>query len=199
MTRYLVALVLIAGIGYWGYSARQDHLESGERQRAREARQHALKLAVADMASRTNAVTDWTETLAGAKKMSRGPILTAELQRLWLQNRPVLFVGSVRDVAIDKDHSYQVTIEYNQIGGRPMFLDNEIRVSLLCPESFATQLTQTIMANKSLSFYADTAVIASIEKVETSIEKGAEGDTVRVLTGVGKCMDAMQLTERISW
>ena len=125
--------------------------------------------------------------------------MTAELQKLWLQNRPILFVGSIRDVAIVKDGAYEAVIEYNWLGARHMFLQNEIRVNLICPESFATKLIQSAKADKALRIFADTAVVANIERVETSTEKGADGETVNVLTGVGKCVDAMQLTERISW
>jgi hypothetical protein len=199
MTRYLVGFVLVVGIGYWGYSWWQDRLAAEEKQIAREARQQTLKHSVADMATKANAVTDWAATLAGDKRMRSGPIMTAELQKLWLSDRPVLFIGNVRDVAINNDGAYQVTVEYEWLGARHMFLENEIRVSLGCPESFATQLIQTVKANKGPRFSADTAVVAIIEKVETSIEKENGGDTVTVLTGVGKCVNAMQLTERIFW
>lgn len=199
MTRYLVGLFLLIGVGYWGYSSWQDRLVAEEEQTAREARIQALKRSVADMATKANAVTDWAATLAGDKRTRRGPIMTAELQKLWLGDRPVLFVGNVRDVAMNKDGTYRVTVEYNSIRARHLFLENEIRVSLGCPESFARQLIQRVKTDKGLRNSSDTAIVAVIERVETSTEKGTDGDTMTVLTGVGKCVNAMQLTEHVSW
>lgn len=199
MTRYLIGLVLVAGVTYWGYSWWQDRLVAEEKQIASEARQRALRHSVADMATRANAVTGWAATLAGNKRMRTGPIMTAELQKLWLGDRPVLFVGNVRDVAMNKDGTYEVTVEYNWILARHMFLENEIRLSLRCSEEFATQLIQTAKANKGLRISPDTAVVASIERIETSIEKNKKVGTVTVLTGIGRCVNTMQLTEHISW
>lgn len=194
MKRYLVGLVLILGFGYWGYTWWQDHLAETKTAIASEARQQAQNQAIADMARSANAITDWPATLANNKTVRISPIMTAELQKLWLGDRPVLFIGSVHDVAINKDGTYQVTVEYNLIGAQFIFVENEMRVSLNCPESFGKQLIKTAKAAKSPRITADTAVVALIERIEKSTEKGDEGGTRTVYSGIGKCVDAMQLT-----
>jgi hypothetical protein len=199
MTRYFVWFAFIGGVCYWAYSTWQDHLKAEQVEEAREARRQAQRHAVRDMAAKTSAVTDWADKLAGGEKVRMRSVMTAELQSLWLNDRPVLFIGSVRDVAINTNGTYQVTVDYNWIGARHMFLENEIRVSLVCPESFAKKLIHVAKAGHVRRLSADAAVIARIDRVEPSTERGGERDTVNVLTGIGECVNAMHLSEHISW
>ena len=197
MKSYLFAVLAVLAVGYWCYMRWQDSLATTELRIAREARQHDLKQSVADMANRANAISDWPELLAGGKKIRATPIMTAELQKLWLSSRPVLFVGNVQDVAISDDGTHKITLTYNNFSSQPMLMGSEVRVILSCKEEFATQLMKTMKSEKYPKVWADAAVIASIERLGRSTEKDAEGDTVAVLTGIGKCKDAMQLTERL--
>jgi hypothetical protein len=197
MKRYLVGLIAVLAIGYWFYSQWQDGRAATEKQIAREARQREVKQSLVEMTNRANAIADWPETLAANKKLRTTQIMTAELQKLWLSGRPILFVGNVQDVAINEDGTYRVTVVYNRVGNQPIMLHNELRVRLTCQESFAIQLMQTVKAAKYPSVWADTAVIANIERLDRVTEKGAEDNTVTVLSGIGKCVDAMQLTERL--
>ena len=127
------------------------------------------------------------------------PVLTAELQRLWVIRRPILFLGSIEDVAINQDDTYQVIVEHDWIGVKNLFLRNNIRVSLRCPEQVATPLIQAVKAKRTPQLGADIAIAGVIERIVTTSEKDSDGETTTVLTGVGTCINAVYLTERIRW
>lgn len=199
MTRYIVGALVAAGVAYWGYSLWQDHVESEQKRIARETKREVLKSAVSQMASRTNAITDWPAQLAGEKRTRNTPVLTAELQRLWVLERPILFLGNLEDIAINQDGTYQVVVEHNWLGSQHKLMGNTIRVALDCPESVAAPLLKAAKEQRKPILGSDTAITGQIQKIVTTSQKDSEGDTTTVLTGFGKCLSAMHLDERISW
>ena len=72
-------------------------------------------------------------------------------------------------------------------------------MSLRCPESVAAPLIQAAKKEGASPMGAITAVTAVIESIVTTRETDAKGEADTVMTGIGKCLDAMYLTERISW
>jgi hypothetical protein len=198
MNRYVIALLMLAGFGlWWGYSSwQEDRVKTEERRAARQVRVQALKNSVAEMVAKANAVTDWAAKLSNGDKMRTAPVLTAELQKQWQIDRPILFTGNLRDVALNSDGTYQVLVEYNWINGRYMF-DNDIFVSLRCSESIATRLIHATKEKTTYRASSDVAVVGGIYRIDTTSTKDREGNTVSVLTGIGRCIDAVFLTERL--
>ena len=200
MFRFLIPILIAAGLGYWAYSSWQDHLESKRIQQSVKAREQALKISIIEMASRVNAATDWTTNLAVTKSFRTSPVLTSELQKQWVTNRPIFFLGNIQDITINPDGTYQIIVGYNGSFERPMFLQNHIQINLRCPESVALPLIQAAKTRSlSAGVRADTAMTAVIDHIVTTSEKDSTGDTTAVLTGVGKCIDAMHFPESISW
>lgn len=197
--RYMVGALVIAGIGYWGYSSWQDHVEFEQKRIAREAKRETLKSAVSQMASIANAVTDWPAHLASEKRTRRTPVLTAELQRLWVLERPILFLGNLEDVVINPDGTYRVIVQHNWLDSKYKFVGNTIRVALDCPESVAAPLLNAAKVQRRMILGSDTAITGQIQRIVTTSHTDAEGDTTTVLTGFGKCFSGMHLDERISW
>ena len=72
-------------------------------------------------------------------------------------------------------------------------------MSLRCPESVAVPLIQAAKKKSVSLMGAITAVTAVIESIVTTRETNTKGEANTVMTGMGKCLDAMYLTERISW
>jgi len=198
MFRYVIGFLIVVGLGYWAYSSWQERVETEGKRLEQEARCEVLRNSVAEMAAKSNAVTNWPASLASGKRSRRSPVLTAELQKLWVIERPILFIGNIKDITINKDGTYQVIVEHNCTGNRPIFLYNNIRISLRCPESLATPLLQAVRSEQTLRHFANAAVTGVIERIVTTSENDSDGDTSNVLTGVGKCVNALYLTERIS-
>ena len=152
-----------------------------------------------EMASKANAITDWATTLADRKRLRNSQVLTAELQKQWLNGRPIFFLGNLKDIAINSDGTYQMDVEYNWLGGQPIFAQNDIRMSLRCPELIALPMVLAAKARPSAILHSDTAVVAVIDHIVSTAESDASGEKTTALTGVGKCLAAMSLTERVSW
>ncbi len=199
MYRYVIGFLIVVGLGYWAYSSWQNHIESEKKRIEQETQREVLKNAVAEMAGKDNAASNWAESLAGGKRSRRSTVLSAELQKLWLIKRPILFIGNIKDIALNEDGTYQVMVEYNR---RPRFLLNDIRINLRCPESIATKLIQAVTSERVHVYAANAAVTGVIERIETTSERESDEDTtdtITVLTGVGKCVNALYLTEQIYW
>lgn len=204
MTRYVVGAIVLCFLGYFGYSWHERSVEADNKKEAQSARHQALKSSVSDMALKVNAVTNWAEQLAGDNLHRATPVFTAELQKLWLIDRPILVIGNVGDVSLNGDGSYQVIVVFDD--PRSLLAATTIRVSLRCDEAIAITLIQAVKDKKKNHYGADVAiagvierVVSGSERVLTDGESGIEEDTTKVLTGVGRCKDAMPLPERISW
>jgi hypothetical protein len=195
MNRNLAGLVVALGFGYWAYTWWRDDSGDQQAQLVQDARQKDQKQAVSNMVAKASAIVDWPKSLANNKKIRTDPILTAELEDLWLVDDPVLFIGNVVDVAMNTESTYQLVVEYDRFGNEYTFVENKIRVKLNCQESFATKLISTIKADSARRNSANIAVIATISGIERTTEKGGNGNTLTVLTGIGNCVDVMQLSE----
>ena len=126
MTRYVVGAIVLCFLGYLGYSWRESIVEADQKKQDQAARRQALRSSVSDMALNVNAVTNWAELLVGDNKRRVTPVLTAELQRLWLVDRPILVIGNIGDIALNGDGSYQVTVVFDDPRG--LLAETTIRV-----------------------------------------------------------------------
>ncbi|MBI3373435.1 MAG: hypothetical protein HY017_17045 [Betaproteobacteria bacterium] len=163
------------------------------------AKREAVRASVAEMAEKANAVTNWAESLVSEKNTRISPVLTAELQKQWIIDRPILFIGNVEDVAINEDGTYQVVVEHSSLTVGHIFLSNDIRVSLSCAESIARRLIKAVKARAGSQLGADAAIVGKIERIITTSRNDSEGRTITVLMGVGGCGNAIYLDEWISW
>lgn len=90
----LTVLVLLLG-AYFVKNSMENKAKNLETERLR----NAAKVAVAQLVVRTNAVENWEKYLSKGEQFRLEPILTVELERLWLTDRPILFVGAIKDIS----------------------------------------------------------------------------------------------------
>lgn len=194
--RFLFYVLIVALAGFVANWWWQDRIESEQKQiestrheqQAAEARQKAFLKLINEMASEVNAVTNWATNLAGGDISTSSPVFAAELQKQWIINRPILFLGKLRDFAINQDGSYVILVEYN---ARPRFRRNSILVSLTCSEAAVTNLTQAAKTNRTMR---RVAITGTIQRVESATGNNSEGRPITVLTGFGTCLSAALLT-----
>ena len=193
MSRLLLIAVIFLGLGYSLYINHQKQGAEAAREAALEQR---MTNAVAAMASRANANTDWAARLAGHGIVRLSPIMSAELQKVWTPDRPILFVGSIRDIAKNEDGSFQLKISYDPWGriGGYIFPATDLRVNLRCPESVAAPLLSHLKSRRRADIRSDAAAIAIIESIVMS-EQDADGSETVVLTGIGNCSNALLLED----
>lgn len=209
VSRYFLQVILIAMLGSCTYFSWQSIFDRDgpeslstrqavDAQKAAEARRQVLKNSVVEMAAKVNAVTNWASNLADGRDR-QSSILTAELQKQWVISRPILLLGNIQDIALNSDATYQVVVAHDPFSTTNTLFFPDIRMSLRCPESVAAPLIQAAKKESASPMGAITAVTAVIESIVTTRETDAKGEADTVMTGIGKCLDAMYLTERISW
>jgi hypothetical protein len=159
--------------------------ELNQRARTNEAENIRLQVvsSVAAAVRDTQAVDDWPKRLKRGKSYRSGPILTAELEQLWLSGRPILFRGGVRDLEGAGPDDYRLIL------GASTFEDTfatELRLSLRCGRTAIDRLmVQQPRLLEDAGYTDNLVVVAQVERVRT--ERGASEDRERRI-GDGTCL-----------
>ena len=175
MKKVLLAIVLIAFVAHFVNS----HIQEQARRNAERAEaaliEQMTKSTVSEMISRTNSSDDWEEILSQGESFRSAPILTVELERLWLQNRPILFIGTIKDIATYDDAHYSLIIERSIFGSLEHMFETELQLSLLAD---IDQIDRLLHEHPELlevyGFNNGVAVAAQIESIETIRYPGEE-------------------------
>lgn len=186
----IVLLVLIAIVAAFGYQIIQARTEKEEKRQREEARREAVKRAVAQVARKANAITDWPKTLRQGKSESF-KVFTADLEKVWVTDRPILFVGDIHDIALANEDSYRVSIGESIFDTSLIAMDGAIGLRLECRKPLIDQVLKQNPASRSLSEPAQAvAVIAKIERIEAENRRSSDSE-YEVKVGVGKCLDML--------
>ena len=128
----------------------------------------ATRSAISAMVSRIGAVDDWARKL----EFRLSPILTIEIEKLWLQNRPILFVGAIKDIANYDESRYVVLVGSSIIS--PLLSEMKLKLSLLSAKSSIDSFFkehQDVFDGLELG----VAVVANIRAIRTENVVGKEG------------------------
>lgn len=194
MTKRVIWIIVIILIG--GYFV-NNYLEDKAKEEAAKAEteriEKATKAAIVQLAKRTNAVDNWEKDLSNGNQFRSEPILTVELERLWLTDRPILFVGSIKDISTIDQETYKMEIERSSFSGfEYMFSGTQLRLVLQCQKQrIDSFLKEHLDLFKDDGVRNGVAVIADIDEVETKTVSGSEGkeEEIKVGIGKGKCID----------
>ena len=190
MKRIVWVIVLLAIGGYFVNS----YLEKKAKKEAERAEQKRIeqttKSLVAEMIIRTNAVDDWENQLSKGEKFRFEPILTMELEKLWLVNRPVLFAGSIKDIATQNESHYTVLVERSLFWSIRHMFNTELQLSLSSPKQrIDAFLKEHPELFKDHGFNNGVAVIARVKTIRTAYVPGEEGERNEVKIGEGELVD----------
>jgi hypothetical protein len=154
--------------------------------------EEATKASVAELVARTNANDSWKTTLSGGEEIRLEPILTVELERLSLTDRPILFVGALKDIATLDNENYEIVIEQSLINNLEYMFGTELQLELQYPKQKVDLFLKAYPdIFKDFGFKNGVAVVADIEKIETIIISGSEGIREDIKVGKGKCIDML--------
>lgn len=172
----------VAGVYYWTHLQAEREQQQETRRQAKQQRQaRILAMATADGAD-----TTWEAALAGNKAVRVSPLLTAEVQAMWLAGRPILFQGSVGDV-IAEDGTFRLVVSYSILKGQRPLLLTDLSLSLTCAASEVSPLLAAANTHSNGILGLDVAVTARISRVEAAGER----DGRSVLMGSGECIHVM--------
>ena len=199
MSRKLLVMVVLVALGYWGYSAWQSSVENRAQESKAKERAAQIKEKISSVAKKHDAVVDWSSRLAQGERFRMSPILTTELQDLWVTGRPILFIGSISDIARTSTDSMSLFIAYGALDQAHMFLGTDLRIRIQCNRALSEPLLAAARDPSRMALNSDIAVVAVISSIESSTERDSEGNTPRIHTGIGQCIDVVQIPELVLW
>jgi hypothetical protein len=186
----LIWIVAVVAIGVFFVNKLLDERTKRDVQRLETQRvELETKTGVSKMAMDTNAVIDWDKRLSKDENYRMSPVLTIELEQLWQGDRPILFIGSIKDISSGVGGDYLVVIERGLFTSDPMF-ETELRLSLHAPKA----LIDPFLA-KHPKLFADSgfnngvAVVAKVQAINTSDELREDDERVEVKTGLGELLE----------
>jgi len=185
---WILCILLIGG--YFVNSYFESNAKREADRIERENIKKKIKSSVQNISSRTNAVSDWESKLSRGKRYRLEPILTLELEKLWVIERPILFYGSIQDIkTFDKDN-YIVVIEKSFRSGFGSMYGTDLMLSLEAPKTkIDTFLRDHPDLLEGIGFNNSVAVVAKINSIKTTYISGGEGDRKEIKTGYGSMID----------
>jgi hypothetical protein len=190
MKSRLIWIAIVVALGVFVVNSHLEQKAKRDAQRAETSRvQQEVKTAVSQISERQNAITDWEKQLSKGERYRLSPILTIELEHLWQSERPVLFIGSIKDISSAEADAYYVLVDKRLYNMDYMFA-TELRLSLTAPkamiDSFLQKHPKLLAADGSNN---GVAVVAKIHSISTSDERDEDGERVEVKTGHGHLVE----------
>lgn len=198
MRKIVLVIMTAAVVGYFINSYIVIKSEQEAKKAEAERVHNATKAAVSQMATQKNAISDWEETLSNGESFRFEPILTIELERLWLQQRPILFIGSIKDIATYDNSQYSVSVERSFYGSLEYMFGTELQLSLLSEKEYIDSFLKNYPELfKDYGFKNAVAVVARINNIKTKTVLEADGERVEVKVGVGELVEILYMGDVI--
>lgn len=153
---------------------------------------------IENMVRKHNAVHNWTDKIKDKER-----ILGIELEKLWIANRPILFIGTIRDISTADNTNYQVRIYgktkvlideimFQKTGSVDVINDYGVktilRLTLKCSKKLIDTLVKEkpdVLSDKNIV----VAVIANITQIK-SVDYLMSNDEMKSgNVGIGNCLD----------
>ena len=182
--RFKVLLVVIAAILSLcmlscSDQRKKDVAASRDKEQAQE---EALRVAVQTFAKNSDADISWRKSII---KKHSGRLYSIDLEAAWLINNPILFIGTLENVATSDGVNYQLLISDS-------YRSPELKLQLLCPKQKVDSIIKTINNDSDTFFGAKIAVAAKVTQIKYRLQPVKEG-MERVFIGHGSCINVMYL------
>ena len=136
-----------------------------------------------------NAATDWVAKLnKDNNSYVFTPILTYELEKVWVTKKPILFIGKISDVKIKNEKEYTVIISRDFLLNKTNFT-TDIELSVTAPKNDIDSLIKNHDVVSKFTFDKAVTVIAKIDSVSTQFLLNQDNHKHEVKTGNGKMLD----------
>jgi hypothetical protein len=187
--RYLWILVLVCLAGFFGYrySEQQHKLIESNRRAAYE--EQAIKSQVEEMVRQYHASAQWQNELKVDQNSSFQKVLTIDLERVWMNGSPILFIGAVVDIQSAEPSRYIVTIEPSLNDTTAIDFSTSFRLVLRADASkIDSFLAQHPQVKTDVGSGEGVAVIAHIDSISTESKTESEVENVTKI-GAGRLID----------
>ena len=141
---------------------------------------------IATLEKATGASSSWMGALSNGEKYRFKPILSIELEKVWVNGSAILFLGALNDIATLDDSHYKVTFEQSLWNSLDTMFDTKLKLSLKAEKAIVDKF---MSANPKLledyGFNNGVAVAAQIQAIESSHIVDTENIITEVKTGKG--------------
>ena len=180
-------LLLITGIVYNTVNSHFAYKSKMEAKKAKKERiAKDVSTAVAQLIKRYSAF-DWVKDIESRKEFG-DPILTVELEQLWLTDRPTLFIGTIEDISTFDQEYYM--IKFQGFDG----VRANYELALKCPKQKVNSLLEE-HPDLAEGVTSGVAVVANIDKIKTVIVPGYDGGKENIRIGEGKSIDMVYIED----
>jgi len=188
--RIIWIVIICAAIGYLGNNYLQKRAKEKAQSEEAQRIDREIRSKVSQMVTTTNAVDDWVQKLSKGKRVRIRKILTIELEKLWMGERPILFTGSIEDISNFDEQNYNLRLERGLFSSFKTMFMTELALKLKCNKLIVDKFLQKhpdLLSN--YGFNNGVVVIANIDKIVTEFIPGAEGERNVLKIGIGECID----------
>ena len=157
-------------------------------------KQQVIKDSINELVSSTSAIENWEESLGKGEAYRLEPIMTVELEQLWLQGKPILFIGDIKDIATYDDNFYTLSLERGLFSSSDFEFSTELQLSLSAPkQKIDTLLDLHPDLFKRSAFDNNIAVVAQVQNIQSKTKSGEEGAHQEDKIGVGELIDILYI------
>lgn len=182
----LIKIILIVTILLGIYSCVQSTInEKISEEKLRNEKNH-IKLEVKEIVDNDLADIGWEKKLSQGLAARVAPLMTLEIQQVWLTGKPILFVGEVDDIYKSEKNEFHIKVSHFYATGIT-FLGSDLKVDLACNSDEVVSILNNVKMNFG-NIGAGVAVTALIDHIDFSERKDNEGSNIPIHTGIGKCL-----------
>lgn len=194
MFKNLIWVIIICSvIGYFAYNYIEQRAEDKAERQEAERIEGERRNKLARMVSNTHAVDDWVQVLGRGEKL-RFKIMTYELEQCWLSDRPILFMGSIDDIASTGKGYYEVIVKREFINSLDTIFFTQLSLRLKCEKDLIDEMLRTHPELLSgFGFNNSVAVVAKIHKIVSGFINSEDGKREEIKSGIGDCVDIMYM------
>lgn len=188
MRKLMTGILVLALVGFGLYGVVASMRQSAARERIQQAEEDKRRMDLAAFTAKYDVVTDWQEQLV-ATKSPFAQVLTSELEPYWLSGRPILFKGSLLDVASVDDQHYEVLFKQTMLSKVSGLMGNNLGLRLRAEKGPIDALLRAepdIMA--PINVVATIYVIAKVDSITTEAILEA-GEMRQYKVGRGSMVD----------
>jgi len=187
LIKVIIGVVLmVIGILYFLDRSDQQKKRSEAYQVRIDSISNTVKLSIESRVKYYNAIDDWEKEF-----VNHGvSIFTYELEELWVNKRPILLLGNIKDISNNNDSTYLVLFERSIIFNETIIYE-KLQFLLECDRLRIDTLIENhriIIEDEGL-LRGGVAVIANISKIVSEREYDKETTILGCKTGVGTCLD----------
>lgn len=150
----------------------------------------AIKASIDAITQRTGADTSWKTSISTNERVIISPLYSVDLERAWLREKAILFIGKLVNVATQDGTNYKLLIRDADL------VSPELRLELICPKQQVDIVLQSIRSSQYGFSPGGIGVAAKVSRVGHHIEPEKEGSK-SVFTGYGQCIDLVYLGDTL--